>query len=173
MTTNETDGTIEEVGGELVLRFERRYSNSINDVWDAITNPDRIAQWWLPFDADISVELAAGGSYELRGKGGAPTLSWKVLRADAPHVFAHTHVEPGVVITWELSEEGDDCLLVLTQTVPDRAIAVSNNFVVGLHTSLDRLSALLQGHAIDWDWSAMSEHHRRYANAGLAVAPDK
>ena len=172
MTNKETDGTIEEVGGELVLRFERRYSNSINEVWDAITNPDRIAQWWLPFDADITVELTAGGAYELRGKEGAPTLSWKVLRADAPHLFAHTHVEPGVVITWELSEEGDGCVLVLTQTVPDRASAVSNNFVVGLHTSLDRLGALLRGHAIDWDWNAMSDHQRRYAKAGLAVEPE-
>ncbi|MGC1239865.1 MAG: SRPBCC family protein [Acidimicrobiales bacterium] len=172
MTTNETDGTIEEVGDTLVLRFERRYSNSINDVWDAITNPERIAQWWLPFDADITVEPVAGGSYELRGKGGAPTLSWKVLRADAPHLFAHTHVEPGVVITWELSVEGDGCVLVLTQTVPDRASAVGNNFVVGLHTSLDRLGALLQGHVIEWDWTAMSEHQRRYARSGLAVEPE-
>jgi uncharacterized protein YndB with AHSA1/START domain len=173
MTTKETDGSIEEVRGESVLRFERRYPNSIDDVWDAITNPDRIAQWWLPFDAEITVELVEGGSYELRGKGGAPTLSWKVLRADAPHLFAHTHVEPDVVITWELSEDGDGCVLVLTQTVPDRASAVSNNFVVGLHTSLDRLGALLQGHAIDWDWNAMSEHQRRYAESGLAVEQEK
>jgi uncharacterized protein YndB with AHSA1/START domain len=173
MTTNEADGIIEGVGDTLVLRFERRYSNSISDVWDAITNPERIAQWWLPFDADITRELVAGGSYELRGKGGAPTLSWKVLRADAPYLFAHTHVEPDVVITWELSEEGDGCLLVLTQSVPDRASAVSNNFVVGLHTSLDRLGSLLQGNAIEWDWTAMSEHQRRYAKSGLAVDTEK
>jgi uncharacterized protein YndB with AHSA1/START domain len=168
MTTNDTDGTIEELGDTLMLRFERRYPNSIVDVWDAITNPERISQWWLPFDADITVQLVAGGTYELRGKEGAPTLSWKVLRVEAPHLFEHTHVEPGVVITWELSEDGDGCVLTLTQTVLDRASAISNNFIVGLHMSLDRLGSLLAGRPTDWDWDAMSDHQLRYAKVGLA-----
>ncbi len=33
----------------------------IRDVWDAITNPARLAEWWLPFDADITVDLREGG----------------------------------------------------------------------------------------------------------------
>ena len=33
----------------------------IRDVWDAITNPARLADWWLPFDADITVDLREGG----------------------------------------------------------------------------------------------------------------
>jgi uncharacterized protein YndB with AHSA1/START domain len=172
MTINDPDGEIEQIDGELVLRFERHYSNSINDVWDAITNPERIAQWWLPFDADISVDLVAGGNYELRGKEGAPTLSWTVLRVEPPRLFEHTHVDPEIIITWQLMEEEEGCELVLTQTVPDRANAVSNNSIVGMHTSLERLAALLRGRPIDWDWGAMSEHQRRYAKAGLATNPE-
>jgi uncharacterized protein YndB with AHSA1/START domain len=171
MSINETDGTIVGVGDERVLRFERHYENPIDDVWDAITNPGRIAQWWLPFDADITVDLVAGGDYVLRGKGGVPTLSWKVLRVEIPNLFEHTHVEPGVIITWELTEKSEGCSLVLTQTVPDRASAINNNFVVGLHISLDRLNSLLHGRPIDWDWDAMSEHQRRYAEVGLATDP--
>jgi uncharacterized protein YndB with AHSA1/START domain len=169
MTTNETDGTIEEVGDELVLRFERHFENSIDDVWSAITDPERIAQWWLPFDADITLELVAGGSYVLRGREGVPTLSWKVLRVESPYLFEHTHVEPGVIITWTLTDEGEGCSLLLTQTVPDRVSAINNNFVVGLHTSLERLRSLLRGKPIDWDWDAMAEHQRRYAAIGLAT----
>jgi uncharacterized protein YndB with AHSA1/START domain len=167
------DGVIEQVGDQTVLRFERSYPNSIDDVWDALTNPARLAQWWLPFDADITVELVAGGDYELRGKEGMPTLSWKVLRVEAPHVFEHTHAEPGVVITWELSEHDDGCTLVFTQTVPDRSSLVQNSFAVGTHTSFDRLGALLQGTPIAWDWDVMAAHQRRYAAAGLAASPEE
>jgi len=98
MTDNTVDdGTIELIGGDAVIRFTRQYPNSIDDVWDALTNPQRLAQWWLPFDADITIELVEGGDYILRGKGeGMPTLSWKVLRAESPHLLVHTHVDPGV-----------------------------------------------------------------------------
>jgi uncharacterized protein YndB with AHSA1/START domain len=172
MTAN--DGEILRVGEDVVLRFERSYPNPIDDVWDALTNPARIAQWWLPFDADITLELVAGGAYELRGKGeGMPTLSWKVLRVEAPHVFAHTHAEPDVVITWELAEHEGGCALVFTQTVPDRACFTQNNFAVGVHTSLDRLNSLLQGTPKEWDWDALAVHQRRYAAAGLAASPEE
>jgi hypothetical protein len=102
-----------------------------------------------------------------------PTLSWKVLRAEIPRLFEHTHVEPDVVITWELSEHNDGCTLVFTQTVPDRARAIENNFAVGVHTSLDRLGSLLQGRPIDWDWDVMATHQRRYASDGLATYPEE
>ena len=168
------DGEIQHVGDHVVLRFERSYPNPIEDVWDALTNPERIAQWWLPFDAEITVDLVAGGTYELRGKGeGMPTLSWKILRVEAPHIFEHTHVEPDVVIKWELAEHEEGCALVFTQTVPDRPRFIQNNFVVGTHTSLDRLGSLLEGTPIGWDWDAMAEHQRRYAAAGLAASPEQ
>src|SRR5271168_3927863 len=174
MTDNTVDdGTIELIGGDAVIRFTRQYPNSIDDVWDALTNPQRLAQWWLPFDADITIEVVEGGDYILRGKGeGMPTLSWKVLRAESPHLLVHTHVDPGVVVTWLLSESEGGCALVFTQTVPDRAEAIDNNFIVGVHTSLDRLDALLQGTPIPWDWGAMGEHQRRYASIGLAATPE-
>ena len=28
----------------------------IDEVWDAITSPERLAEWWLPFEADVTVE---------------------------------------------------------------------------------------------------------------------
>jgi uncharacterized protein YndB with AHSA1/START domain len=164
------DGTLELVGGDVAIRFTREYPNSIDDVWEALTDPGRIAQWWLPFDAEITIELVAGGDYILRGKGeGMPTLSWKVLRAEPPRLLQHTHLDPGVVITWRLSEHHGGCALEFTQTVPDRHVAVDNNFIVGVHTSFDRLGALLRGTPIAWDWDAMGAHQRRYARVGLAT----
>jgi len=168
---NSSDGTVEQIGDLTVLKFARRYSNSIEDVWDAITNPERIALWWLPLDADITLDLVAGGDYVLSGPNGMPTLEWTVVDVEAPRLFAHTQGDPGSVITWTLSQDGDGCFLVLTQTLPDRENAINNNFIVGTHVSLDRLGALLAGAPIDWDWDDFATYQRRYAQAGLATAP--
>jgi len=45
---------------------ERRYPTSADDVWDALTNPDRIPRWLMP----ISGELRLGGHYQLEGNAG-------------------------------------------------------------------------------------------------------
>ncbi|MEO6651928.1 MAG: SRPBCC domain-containing protein [Ilumatobacteraceae bacterium] len=34
-------------------------------MWDTITSPERLADWWLPFDADITVDLRVGGRWSL------------------------------------------------------------------------------------------------------------
>ena len=45
---------------------ERRYPTSADDVWDALTNPDRIPRWLMP----ISGDLRLGGHYQLEGNAG-------------------------------------------------------------------------------------------------------
>jgi uncharacterized protein YndB with AHSA1/START domain len=39
------------------------YRSPIDDVWDAITSPERISRWFLP----VSGDLRLGGNYELEG----------------------------------------------------------------------------------------------------------
>jgi uncharacterized protein YndB with AHSA1/START domain len=48
----------------VVLR--RAYPAPIDDVWDAVTDPDRIARWFLP----VSGDLRLGGTYQLKGNAG-------------------------------------------------------------------------------------------------------
>ena len=57
--TSAYDGTMERTGDGGVIRFERRLAFPIRDVWDAITNPARLAEWWLPFDADMKTLAAS------------------------------------------------------------------------------------------------------------------
>ncbi|MFB9267942.1 SRPBCC family protein [Bradyrhizobium erythrophlei] len=44
----------------------RRYDTDIADLWDALTNPERIPRWFLP----ISGELRPGGRYQFEGQAG-------------------------------------------------------------------------------------------------------
>jgi hypothetical protein len=47
------DGTLERTADGGVIRFERHLPYPIRDIWDAITNPARLADWWLPFERAV------------------------------------------------------------------------------------------------------------------------
>jgi len=65
------------------VTLRRTYEAPVEDVWDAITDPDRIARWFLP----VSGELRLGGRYQLEGNAGG-----EILRCDPPRHLAVTWV---------------------------------------------------------------------------------
>ena len=90
------DGTLERTADGGVIRFERQLAYPIRDVWDAITNPARLAEWWLPFDAHITVDLREGGQMVMTAAGDEPmTITCTILRVEPPMLLEHTHVDPG------------------------------------------------------------------------------
>jgi len=56
-------------GRTVVLR--RRYAADIADVWDALTNIERIPRWFLP----VSGDLRLGGRYQFDGNAGGEILA--------------------------------------------------------------------------------------------------
>ena len=54
-----------EVDGEpaRVQTLAQTFPAPIDDVWDAVTSPDRIARWFLPVTGDLKL----GGRYQLKG----------------------------------------------------------------------------------------------------------
>jgi uncharacterized protein YndB with AHSA1/START domain len=163
------DGTIEPTATGGVIRFERRFAYPVAEVWSAITEPERLAEWWLPFDADITVDLRPGGMMVMAATGDEPvTITCEILRVEPPVLLEHTHVDPGSRVLWELEPSGDGCVLRLSHFVADPATAIENCYAVGLHTSLERLEPSLAGTPTPWDWDAFARHQRRYAAAGFA-----
>jgi uncharacterized protein YndB with AHSA1/START domain len=163
------DGTLERTADGGVIRFERHLDYSVEDVWDAITNPERLADWWLPFDADISIDLRAGGERVFAGRGDdAPTMTFAIHRVEPPRLLEHAHADPGSLMRWELEAVDTGCVLRLSHFVTDPAAAVDNCYVVGLHTSLSRLVPCLAGKPIAWDWDAFARAQEHYATLGLA-----
>ena len=166
------DGTIERTAEGGVIRFERRLAYPIRDVWDAITNPARLAEWWLPFDADITVDLREGGSMVMTAIGDEPmTITCTILRVEPPVLLEHTHVDPGSFMRWELEAVDRGCVLRLSHFVTDTVTAIDNSYVVGLHASLARLEPCLAGRPIAWDWDGFEDARAHYASVGLAPAP--
>jgi uncharacterized protein YndB with AHSA1/START domain len=165
------DGTIEPTASGGVIRFERHLNHPVAAVWAAITEPAALAEWWLPFAADITVDLRPGGLMVMAATGDEPmTITCEILRVEPPLLLEHTHVDPGSRVRWELEPVGDRCVLRLSHFVTDPATAIENGYAVGLHTSLERLAPHLAGTPVPWDWDAFARHQRRYAAAGLAAA---
>ncbi len=164
------DGVIERTADGGVIRFERHLPYPIRDVWSAITDPERLGDWWLPFDADITVDLCEGGEMVFVGRDlDEPiTMTMTVLRVEAPMLLEHTHADPDSLMRWELEPTDTGCTLRLSHFVTDADAAIENCYVVGLHTSLGRLEPLLSGRPIDWDWDVFAETQARYAELGFA-----
>jgi uncharacterized protein YndB with AHSA1/START domain len=53
------------------IRLERIYDAPIDDVWDALTNPERIGRWFLPISGDYRL----GGRYQFEGNAGGEIVS--------------------------------------------------------------------------------------------------
>ena len=68
----------------------RSYPTGQADLWDALTNADRIPRWFLPVSGDLKV----GGRYQLEGNAGGV-----VERCEQPETFAVTW-EFGGTVSW-------------------------------------------------------------------------
>jgi uncharacterized protein YndB with AHSA1/START domain len=89
----------------------RTYATDQTDLWDALTNADRIPRWFLP----VSGNLAVGGRYQFQGNAGGV-----VERCDAPESFAVTW-EMGPMVSWlqvTLHPAGDGTTLELAHEAP-------------------------------------------------------
>jgi uncharacterized protein YndB with AHSA1/START domain len=65
-------------GEARVAVFTRAYQTTVEDLWDACTNPERLRRWYVPVTGDLSV----GGSFQQANMG-----SGTILVCDAPHLL--------------------------------------------------------------------------------------
>ena len=57
------------------VTLARSYATTVEDLWDAVTNGERIPRWFLP----ISGELEPGGRYQLEGNAGGAIAACEPL----------------------------------------------------------------------------------------------
>ena len=84
----------------------RAYDTTVDDLWAAITSPERIPRWFLPVTGDLKL----GGRYQLQGNAGGT-----ITACEPPRRLSLTW-EFGGQLTWvnvALSEAGDGAQLEL------------------------------------------------------------
>src|SRR5262249_18479460 len=144
-------GTVEQISGRWVLRFERRLRHPREKVWEALTRPDRMQEWFG--EGDVDLDLVDGGKFVVRTTGppqlveaiireaGEEALVQHntVLRVEPPSLFEHTFGDPDSVVRWELTPDSDGTLLRLTHTEPPAfAIEHRPRDLAGWHAILER-----------------------------------
>jgi uncharacterized protein YndB with AHSA1/START domain len=67
----------------LVAVAIRSYPTTVEDLWEAITTPERLSRWFLPIEGDLKL----GGRYQLKGNAGGT-----ITRCERPEALD---------VTWE------------------------------------------------------------------------
>jgi uncharacterized protein YndB with AHSA1/START domain len=116
-TTRSTGGAQTPVGEGRTVCLARTYRADIDDVWDALTSPERIPRWFLPIGGDLKL----GGHYQLEGNAGGEILACeppRLLRVSwvmgGPDSFSEVEVRLSAV------DEGTRFELTHTATVPQQ-----------------------------------------------------
>lgn len=132
------------------VRFERRYDASPEELWSALTEPDRLRRWL----ADVAeLDLRVGGRFLLRWQesDGTQETDGTILALDPGRLIELNRTYPGEpdsVARFELRPDGDGTILVLDHRgLPPGAIA---GYGAGWHSHLDSLAAHLSGGQADW-----------------------
>src|SRR5215472_2409113 len=88
----------------------RTYDTSCEDLWDALTNRERIPRWFLPIEGDLRL----GGRYQLKGNAGG-----SITRCESPRALDLTW-EFGGGVSWvrvRLDPDGQRTRLTLEHIV--------------------------------------------------------
>jgi uncharacterized protein YndB with AHSA1/START domain len=129
------------------IRFERQLPAPPGEIWEAITGPDRLAEWLERTDLARRV----GGSVTVHFEGSPVT--GKVQVWEPPSVLEYTWVISGEiesVVRFELEpDNGGTRLRLFHRALPADQAA---GYAPGWHAYLDRLAAMIQGKPLpDWE----------------------
>ena len=98
-----------EHGQVVVVTLQRHFAAEPADVWQAITNPERVRRWFLP----LTGELREGGNFQLEGHAGG-----EILACEPPRRLLVTFGGESSIVEVALSGRGEQTLLRLTHSVP-------------------------------------------------------
>lgn len=132
-----------------VVVASRTYDTTVEDVWDALTNPERIPRWFLP----VSGDLRLGGRYQLQGNAGG-----KITRCEPPQHLA---------VTWEYGGEVSWVAVGLSKDPKGGTLLVLEHMA---HVDEERWKQYGPGAVgVGWDLALMGL--ARYLNSGAAADP--
>jgi uncharacterized protein YndB with AHSA1/START domain len=142
------EGTLHSVAGTGVVRMAGRYETNIEDLWSAVTDPQRLARWYGKVEGDLRVggEITVtvfGSGWDGRGRIDV-CLPPRNLEVTMWEEEGTEHV-----VAVELAAEGEDTVLVIER----RGIPLDLLWAYGAgwHEHLEDLGAHVAGQdCADW-----------------------
>ncbi|GLW89250.1 SRPBCC family protein [Actinokineospora globicatena] len=104
-----TGREVTEADGLVRVLLTRDYDAAPADVWDALTDPERLLRWFLPITGDLTV----GGRFQLEGNAGG-----EILHCEPPTRLKVTFGDSTSLVEVRLVESGPRTRLELEHTVP-------------------------------------------------------
>ncbi|GAA2077794.1 hypothetical protein GCM10009840_10750 [Pseudolysinimonas kribbensis] len=150
--TDRIIGTMRRIDDRLgAVRVEDLYDTGIDDLWSALTRPERLARWIAVVEGDLRL----GGTFHARF-----TSEWegpmRVETCEEPHRLLLTGLEDGTQVEATLTAEGARTRLV----VEERGLPVDklHFYGAGWQVHLEDLGHLLAGEGSEWKprWQALT-----------------
>ena len=167
-------GTYEQVNGSPVVRFERTFPYAAARVWDAITDPARLEQWF-----PTTVEFAAlrpGAPITFRfAEDRYPPMDGEFREVSAPRRLSFTWGDD--LLTFELEErDGAAACRLAFSVVLDSADKAARD-AAGWDDCLDMLDLVVSGEAPErpWkseSWRARYDEYKRQGFPATAAIPE-
>jgi uncharacterized protein YndB with AHSA1/START domain len=138
-----------DTGEAYVATISQAYDTDQDDLWDAVTNIERIPRWLMPITGDLTV----GGSYQLQGN-----ANGTVLTCDPPKNFT---------ATWEYGGNTSWIDVSVSSVGPDRARLVIEHIA---HVD-DETSRQFGPGAVGMGWDSMLLGLALHLSTGESVDP--
>ena len=167
MTSNASQGqrvlgTLRSENGVGVVRIEDRLDAALAEVWSALTEPTRLAQWYGEVDGDLSV----GGQFRARVFASGWEGTGRITACEPPRRFTTVSSEPGRdenVHEVTLTADGDGTVIVYENlSVPPDLLWA---YGVGEQIHIEDLGAYLAGRERNDEsrWDALEPAYRELA----------
>jgi uncharacterized protein YndB with AHSA1/START domain len=146
--------------GDRALRVERVFDGTPERVWEVMTDPALIPQWWGPAHHDptvVEMDVCPGGRWRVELTGGNGTVfgfSGEYLEVVAPHRLVQTFVfdpfpDAGTTESLVLEDTGGGCTVlrvdIMHPTPEGRDQQLASGMEQGMRATHDRLQALVAG----------------------------
>jgi uncharacterized protein YndB with AHSA1/START domain len=159
-------GTLRSENGVGVVRIEDRLDATIGEVWSALTDPARLAEWY----GDVEGDLRAGGEFRSRVFASGWEGTGRITACEPPLRFTTVSSEPGrpeSVHEVTLTTDGDQTVIVYENlSVPPDLLWA---YGVGEQIHIEDLGAHLAGRGRN-DESRWAELEPAYRELAATVA---
>lgn len=136
-------GTLRADGDLGAVRFEREYATTPDDVWSAVTEPDRVARWL----ARVSGDLRPGGRFQVQFDDG--DSHFQIASCDPPR---------SLVVQWHHRDRSSQVSVAVGAIDAERTRLVlehseltvdqAPDYAAGWHLHLASLGEVLRGEQI-------------------------
>lgn len=150
---------VEKVEGGYIARFDRPLNHSMEKVWEALTENEKLDKWFPNLQVE---ELRKGGTIKFNmNDGTGSSFDIKIINFEKYSVLEYEWGDDWV--RFELYPKKDGCLLVLKEFISTLSDHTSKD-LSGWHVCLDILSTLLNDYYMDFPKGGWEKWHEKYNN---------